>query len=105
MNKVVSELNKGLKEGNTKIDVSKGIGKSLTKELENFKEQFSKLSDLTKGDKFEFADTKEVLRGGEAVIKSFKEISRLVGEFDDLTLFDAKKLFPDAFNSQVEETR
>ena len=105
MNKVVSELNKGLKEGNTKIDVSKGIGKNLTKELENFKEQFSKLSDLTKGDKFEFADTKEVLRSGEAVIKTFKEISRLVGEFDDLTLFDAKKLFPDAFNSQVEETR
>ena len=105
MNKVVSELNKGLKEGNTKIDLSKGIGKSLSKQLDSFKEEYSKLTTLTKDNKFELADAKEVMRSGEAIIDAFKEIKRLVGDFDDLTLLDAKKLFPDAFNSQVDETR
>jgi hypothetical protein len=39
------------------------------------------------------------------MLKTFKELKRIVGDFNDLTVFEAKKLFPDAFNNEVEELR
>ena len=35
------------------------------------------------------------------MVKSFNEIRRIVGNFEDMTLLDAKKLFPSAFDSRV----
>jgi hypothetical protein len=37
------------------------------------------------------------------LIKTFREIRRIVGDFDDLTIIDAKKIFPEAFDSRVSD--
>ena len=103
MNEVVSKLNQGLREGTTKVDLTKGIGSSLSKNLDKFKDEYSKFSKFIEGGKIEFADAKDVVKSGEALIKTFREMKRIVGDFDDLSVIDAKKLFPDAFDSRVTD--
>ena len=102
MNDVVSKLNKGLREGTTKIDLTKGVGNSISKYIETFKTEYSKFAQLTKNGKVEFGDTKDAIRSGEQMIKTFSELKRIVGNFEDMSLFDAKKMFPEAFNSKVD---
>jgi hemerythrin superfamily protein len=36
------------------------------------------------------------------MVKTFSELKRVVGNFEDMSLLDAKKLFPDAFDSKVD---
>ena len=103
MEEVVSKLNKELREGTTKVDLTKGIGASLSKNIEKFKEEFSRFSKLTEGGKVEFGDSKDAIKSGENLIKTFRELKRIVGDFDDLSVLDAKRLFPDAFDSRVGE--
>ena len=103
MNEVVGKLNKGLREGATKVDLTKGIGSSLSKYIDKFKDEYSKFTKLTEGGKVDFADSKEAIKSGEAIIKTFKEMQRVVGDFKDLSVVDAKKLFPEAFDSRVGE--
>jgi hypothetical protein len=97
MKKTVAEMRKGLSEGAAKIDVSKGIGASLSKQLSNFKDEYDKFSRLTSGNLLNLNDSKEALKSGEQMIKIFKEIQRVSGNFKGLTVFDAKKMFPQAF--------
>lgn len=103
MNEVVNKLNKGLREGTTKVDLTKGIGNSLSKYIDKFKDEYSKFTKLTEGGKVDFADSKEAIKSGEAIVKTFKEMQRVVGDFKDLSVIDAKKLFPEAFDSRVGE--
>jgi hypothetical protein len=62
--------------------------------LSAFKEEYNKFLRLTSNNELKFADTKEAIHSGEQMIKIFKELERVVGNFDDLTIVDAKKLFP-----------
>lgn len=101
MSKTVSELQEGLNKGITNLDMSKGIGNSLSKTLTAFRSEFSKFSDLTKSGSVSFIDSKEAIRSGEEIIKKYREIQRVVGNLNDLKIIDAKKLFPDAFNSEI----
>jgi hypothetical protein len=101
MNDVVSKLNKGLREGSTKIDLTKGVGNSLSKNLDKFKDEYGKFSKFIEGGKIDFIDTKEAVKSGENLIKTFREIKRIAGDFEDLTLIEAKRLFPEAFDSKV----
>lgn len=102
MNDVVSKLNKGLREGTTKIDLTKGVGNSISKQIETFKTEYSKFIQLTKDGKLEFGDTKDAIRSGEQMVKTFSELKRIVGNFEDMSLLDAKKMFPDAFDSKID---
>jgi hypothetical protein len=36
------------------------------------------------------------------MVKTFSELKRIVGNFEDMSLLDAKKMFPDAFDSRVD---
>lgn len=103
MKKTVAEMRKGLSEGAAKIDISKGIGASLSKQLSNFKDEYDKFSRLTSGNLLNLNDSKEALKSGEQMIKIFKEIQRVSGNFKGLTVFDAKKMFPQAFQNEVAE--
>jgi hypothetical protein len=103
MNDVVSKLNQGLREGTTKVDLTKGVGSSLSKNLDKFKDEYSRFSKFIEGGKIEFADAKDAVKSGETLIKTYREMKRIVGDFNDLTVLDAKKLFPDAFDSRVSE--
>lgn len=103
MNEVVNKLNQGLREGATKVDLTKGIGLSLSKQIDKYKTELGKFSELTKGNKVEFADAGNAIKSGENLIKTFREIKRVVGDFDNLSVFDAKKLFPDAFDTKVSD--
>jgi hypothetical protein len=58
---------------------------------------------MTKDNKVSFMDSKEAIRSGEQMVKSFNEIRRIVGNFKDMSLLDAKKMFPSAFDSRVGE--
>lgn len=103
MNKVVTDLKKGLGEGVTKVDLTKGVGNSLSKQIERFRTEYDKFTRLTADGKLDFGDSKEAIQSGEQMIKVFRELQRVVGNFEELTVFDAKKLFPQAFDTRVSE--
>ena len=102
MDKVVTELKSGLSEANTKIDFTKGAGSSISKLVDKFKNEFSKFNQLTEGGQLKVGDTKEALRSGQNLINTYRELQRIIGDFKSLKVADAKKLFPDAFDSKVE---
>lgn len=103
MDKSVKDLQDGLKKGITSLDMSKGLGNSLSKTLSAFQDEFKNFSDLTKSGKLEFMDSKAAIRSGEKIIEKYREIQRVVGNLSDLQIADAKKLFPDAFKSDVDD--
>lgn len=103
MDKTVNQLQQGLSKGITSLDISKGIGNSLSKTMSVFKTEFEKFSELTKSGSLELVDSKKALQSGEKIVEKYREIQRIVRNFDDLKLIDAKKLFPDAFKSEIGE--
>lgn len=102
MNKVVTGLKSGLSEANTKIDFTKGIGASVSKLIDKFKNEFSKFNQLTENGKLDIGNTKEALKSGKNLIDTYKELQRTIGDLNSLTVVDAKKLFPDAFDQRIE---
>ena len=102
MDKVVTGLKSGLSEANTKIDFTKGIGASVSKLVDKFKNEFSKFNQLTENGKLDIGNTKEALKSGKNLIDTYKELQRIIGDLNSLTVIDAKKLFPDAFDQRVE---
>ena len=102
MDKVVTGLKSGLSEANTKIDFTKGIGASVSKLVDKFKNEFSKFNQLTENGKLDIGNTKEALKSGKNLIDAYKELQRIIGDLNSLTVIDAKKLFPDAFDQRVE---
>ena len=102
MDKVVTGLKSGLSEVNTKIDFTKGVGSSVSKLIDKFKNEFSKFNQLTVGGKLDIGNAKEALKSGQNLIGTYKELQRVIGDLNSLTVVDAKKLFPDAFNQKVE---
>ena len=102
MDKVVTGLKSGLSEANTKIDFTKGIGASVSKLVDKFKNEFSKFNQLTENGELDIGNTKEALKSGKNLIDTYKELQRIIGDLNSLTVSDAKKLFPDAFDQRVE---
>lgn len=103
MNDTINKLKTGLSDvANTKIDFTKGVGSSVSKLIDKFKNEFSKFNQLTDGGKLDIGNAKEALKSGQNLIGTYKELQRVIGDLNSLTVVDAKKLFPDAFNQKVE---
>lgn len=102
MDKVVTGLKSGLSEANTKIDFTKGIGASVSKLVDKFKSEFSKFNQLTENGELDIGNSREALKSGKNLIDTYKELQRIIGDLNSLTVIDAKKLFPDAFDQRVE---
>ena len=109
MDQTVSKLNEGLRKGVANLDLTKGIGNSISKNIDKFKDEYDKFSKSLKplgdgkGFALDFNDSKEAIKSGEQMVKIFSELKRVVGNFEDLSIIDAKKLFPDAFDSRVDD--
>ena len=99
MDKVVSGLQKGLKEQN--FDFGKNAG--FNKLLDNYKEAYNKFTNLIKGDSINFLDAKDAIKSGEQVIKIFRQIESEYGNLSDKGIDMAKKLFPGQFNANIEK--
>lgn len=105
MNEVVQKLQKGLSEGTSQIDFTKGAGKNVSKLFGTFTDEYKKFQSLTKNGNLDILDSKKALQSGEKVISTFRELQRIVGDFSSLTAVDAKKLFPEAFDKRVDDAR
>ena len=105
MGKVVSDLQDGIKKGTTKLNISKGIGATISKEIASFEKDFERIQKLTAGGVIQLGDTKEFTKKSQHLISTFENLQRIIGGFDDLELLDAKKLFPQAFNAKVKELK
>ena len=106
MNEVIKQLQTGLSEGATKIDLTKGIGKDLSKLIANFQENYSKISSLIQpGDLLNVNDAKSFQKSGESIINTFRTIQRITTDIGTKEIIDAKKLFPNAFDSKVSEAQ
>ena len=101
MKGTIDKLDNGLKKGVTKIDIGKGVGASLTKSIEKFRDEYANLSKLTEGNSIKFGDSKEAIQSGERLVKLYKEIHSQTGRLQNLSGLDLKKIFPDAFDSRV----
>lgn len=105
MEQVVSKLQKGIKEGTTKLDLNKGLGASLSKNIAAFEKDYERIQKLTEGGVVSLGDTKEFTKKGQHLISIFEDIQRVVGNFDNLEVLDAKKLFPQAFDNRVKDLK
>ena len=65
MNETLAKLDKGLREGTTKLDLTKGVGNSISKQMETFKTEYQKFAQMTKDNKVSFMDSKDAIRSGE----------------------------------------
>lgn len=105
MNEVVQKLQDGLSKGSTQIDFTKGAGKNVSKLFGTFTDEYKKFQSLTKNGNLDILDSKQALQSGEKIISTFRELQRIVGDFSSLTVADAKKLFPEAFDKRVDDAR
>ena len=92
-----------MNSGMSKIDLTKGIGKDLTKLLSKFASESSKMAQLIPNNLLNIDDSGEFEKTGKNIIKIFKDIQRIANDFNGKELVDAKKLFPDAFDKRVSD--
>ena len=106
INDVIKQLQNGLSEGVTKIDLTKGIGKDLSKLIANFQSNYSKINSLIQpGDLLNIGDAKNFQKAGDNIIGVFNTIQRIINDIGTKELLDAKKLFPNAFDSRITEVQ
>ena len=105
MNEVVQKLQDGLSKGSAQIDFTKGAGKNVSKLFSTFTDEYKKFQSLTKNGNLDILDSKKALQSGEKIISTFRELQRIIGDFSSLTVVDAKKLFPEAFDKRVDDAR
>ena len=103
MSKIVADLQKSLSNGATKIDMTKGIGKDLSKLFSVFETGYSKINALTPNNLLNIGDAKDFQKNSDAIISAFREIQRLTSDMGTKSILDAKKLFPEAFDSRISE--
>ncbi len=101
MDETISKFKSKLNEGISKVDMTKGLGKDLSKLFSKFSDDFSKINSLTPKNLLDIGDSKEFQRTGESIIKTIRDIQRIAGDLGTKELIDAKKLFPNAFDSRV----
>jgi fructose/tagatose bisphosphate aldolase len=103
MGKTANKLSEGLNKGITKIDVGTSLGKSLTKNIQNFKEEYNKFSQLTKGGtSVNIGDSKEAISSGNKLIKLYRDIQAQMKTMGDSGVSALKKMFPDSFDSRID---
>ena len=105
MNEVVQKLQEGLSKGSAQIDFTKGAGKNVSKLFDTFTNEYKRFQSLTKDGILNATDSKKAIQSGEKIISTFRELQRIVGDFSSLTVADAKKLFPEAFDKRVDDAR
>ena len=101
MDETISKFKSKLNEGISKVDMTKGLGKDLSKLFSKFSDDFSKINSLTPKDLLDIGDSKEFQRTGESIIRTIRDIQRIAEGLGTKELIDAKKLFPNAFDSRV----
>lgn len=101
MAKIVQQLQAGLAEGTTKIDMTKGVGKDLSKLISKFQNEMSRMGSITVDDLLKIDDAGDFKKSGETIIKTFRDIQRIATDLGTKELIDAKKLFPNAFDDRV----
>ena len=99
----IKDLQSKLKSGALSMDLTKGIGKDLSKLFANFETGFSRLKQLTPDGFLNIGDSQEFQKEGKNIIKTIQEISRIAGDLGTKNLLDAKKLFPSAFDSRTSD--
>ena len=105
MNQIIQKLQEGLSKGSAQIDFTKGAGKQVSRLFDTFTDEYKKFQSLTKNGNLDILDSKKALQSGEKIISTFRDLQRIVGDFSSLTVVDAKKLFPEAFDKRVDDTR
>lgn len=105
MDKVVNELQSGLREGITSTDLTKGVGNNLSKLLDKFKKEYGAFSKLTEGGSLDFSRSAEGIKAGKNLLTTFEELQRIMGDISTKSTLDLKKMFPEAFNSRVDSFR
>lgn len=105
MNQIIQKLQEGLSKGSAQIDFTKGAGKQVSRLFDTFTDEYKKFQSLTKNGNLDVLDSKKALQSGEKIISTFRELQRIIGDFSSLTVVDAKKLFPDAFDKRVDSAR
>ena len=105
MNEVVQKLQEGLSKGSAQIDFTKGSGKNISKLFDTFTNEYKRFQSLTKDGILNVTDSKKAIQSGEKIISTFRDLQRIVGDFSSLTVADAKKLFPEAFDKRVDDAR
>lgn len=105
MDQIIQKLQNGLSKGSAQIDFTKGAGKQVSRLFDTFTDEYKKFQSLTKNGNLDVLDSKKALQSGEKIISTFRELQRIIGDFSSLTVVDAKKLFPDAFDKRVDNAR
>lgn len=99
LNDTVSKLQKGISQGVTKMDLSKGTGKALTGHIRAFKDEYDEFQKYIKTDSsgksfVDFEDSGKVIASGKHLLKVFEDIQQVMHGINSKDAVGFDKLFP-----------
>jgi hypothetical protein len=60
---------------------------------------------MTKDGGLDFSRASEGLKTGKSLIQTFEELQRVMGNISTKSVIDLKKMFPEAFDSRIDDLR
>ena len=99
LNDTVTKLKKGISDGVTKMDLSKGTGKALSGYIRQFKDEYDEFQKYIKtdgaGNSFvDFDDSGKAIASGKHLLKVFEDIQQVMHGINSKDAAGFDKLFP-----------
>ena len=99
MDKVISDLEKGLSK--QKFDIGKTS--NLSKLIKEYKNAAEELEGFMEGGQVSSNNTKKFVAQGEKIGKLYRQIGEAFKQIQDGSFDTLKKFFPSNFNAQIEK--
>ena len=99
LNDTVAKLKKGISDGVTKMDLSKGTGKALSSYIRQFKDEYDEFQKYIKTDGagksfVDFDDSGKAVASGKRLLKVFEDIQEVMKGINSKDAAGFDKLFP-----------
>lgn len=103
LNKVVTQLKEGLSKGVTQVDMSKGIGKSISGLIRTFQTEYDEFSRLTKNGVLNMDDSGPAITSAKKLLRVFDELQDVMSGIESKDANALKKLFPNGFDKNISD--
>ena len=101
LNQVVTQLREGHSNGATQIDMSKGIGKSISGLIRTFQTEYDEFSRLTKNGVLNMDDSGPAITSAKKLLRVFDELQDVMSGIESKDANALKKLFPSGFDENI----
>lgn len=108
LNDTVTKLKKGISDGVTKMDLSKGAGKAFSEYIRNFQNSYTELQKYIKKDAggnsfIQLDDSGKAISAGKNLLKVFGDIQQVMQGINSKDAAGLAKLFPQGSTGDVDK--